>query len=445
MLTPTIAAVATAAGPGAIGIVRVSGPLVPHIVRSIAHYLPEPRAVSLQAFRSSDRQAIDSGFVIYFKAPHSYTGEDLAEFHAHGGQLILAKLLKAMYSAGAIPARPGEFSERAFLNGKLDLLQAEAVADMINAASDRALNAAQNAMKGLFSNRIKIIADRIIAVRATLEATIDFADDLQDSQQAAALFTEISLLREMIALLQKNATDGAVLARGINTVIVGKPNTGKSTLLNRLAGVDRAIVSAEPGTTRDVLHTEINLNGLVLSVQDTAGIHHTTNEIEKEGIRRALSAAANADLILEVHDAAAFDDGIANIPAGVTTRKIIKVMNKIDLTNEQPSVTNMQGTPVVRLSAATGVGVDLLHESILGAVGLAEESNNLFLARERHLSALDRAITALDFESAQALSEAPELSAERLRLAHRALGEIIGEFTSEDLLGTIFSRFCIGK
>lgn len=441
----TISAVATAAGPGAIGIVRVSGPLVPQIVQAVASFIPAPRTVSLQSFRTPEGNKLDQGLVIYFKAAASYTGEDMAEFHAHGGQLVLAKLLQSTYSAGAVPARPGEFSERAFLNGKLDLLQAEAVADMISVGSERALNAAMTALSGVFSAQITRVADRLTSIRAALEASIDFSDDVTSAEVATDLFNEVNELRREICNLACAGNRGAVLAHGVNTVILGRPNTGKSTLMNRLAGESRAIVTSQPGTTRDVLHVDVNLNGLLLSLHDTAGIHNSDNEIEREGIRRALDAASKADLILYVHDASDPKLDISELNTGAQRSRLIKVLNKIDLTGEPPSIGEDSGIPKVYLSAHTGIGVELLRQTILNTMDVSNEADSVFLARERHIAALDRAVNALNFESPAELVEATELTAERLRLAHAALGEVTGIFASEDLLGTIFSRFCIGK
>jgi tRNA modification GTPase len=445
MSQPTIAAIATAVGMGAIGIVRVSGSLVSYIVRTIGTHLPQPRMASLQLFRSITGVPFDQGLVIYFKAPASYTGEDMVEFHAHGGQVVLSKLLQTVYAAGAIPARPGEFSERAFLNGKLDLLQAEAVADLIGAGTDRALKAALNALTGEFSKQISAITNRIVELRAMLEAAIDFADDVSSDHTSIHVFTELCAVRETIDSLIATAARGAVLNRGVKTVIVGRPNSGKSTLLNRILGQERAIVSASPGTTRDVLHADVNLSGLLLSLQDTAGIHDATNDIELEGIRRALAAMNTADLVLHVIDATKPCDEIPNVINTLSGVQVIKVFNKIDLINVPPSAQECNHVPEIYLSAQTGEGMDLLSQTILRITGVGEETDSAFLARERHVSALDRANRALTFESPDQLMENPEISAERLRIAHLALGEITGEFTTEDLLGTIFSRFCIGK
>lgn len=443
----TIAAVATAGGPGAIGIIRVSGAHSAQIIRLVAERVPTPRYASLQRMFNPQGQTIDRGLVLFFAGPASYTGEDMAEFHTHGGPAVLAQTLQAIYAAGAAPARPGEFTERAFLNGKLDLLQAEAVADLITASSEQGLRSANLAIAGHFSGVINEIKRSLQETRARLEATIDFSDEASVNADVSALFPATAKLANRIQSLLESARQGARLAHGVRVILMGPPNAGKSTLMNALSGQNRAIVSARPGTTRDVLSSEILLEGIALTLVDTAGLHETTEEIEQEGIRRALHEATTADLILVLYDAATerpalsawlAADEIGRIP-------VMYVRNKIDLISEATGIRELDGIAEVSLSARERKGLDVLRTAIRQALSIDVEMDSPLLARARHLQALTTALDLLSFSSAPDFADDPVESAERLRLAHQALGELTGEFTSEDLLGEIFARFCIGK
>ena len=446
--TTTIAAIATAAGPAAVSIIRISGPEVPAIIRAVATSMPRPRYASLQAFRAPNGTLIDRGLLLYFQAPASYTGEEMAEFQIHGGPAVVQQLLRAVYAAGAQPAAPGEFSKRAYLNGKLDLLQAEAVADLIAANTERNLNAANLALAGQLSLQVKVLAEELVTARALLEATIDFAEEVLDDAASLELFERISRVRASIGLMRNSARHGALLARGISAVILGEPNVGKSSLLNTLAGHTRAIVNSRAGTTRDVLSVDLDFDGAFMTLHDTAGIRATMDEVELEGIARAHAKAETADLVIYLYTSETPDPRfIKRIQA--TSRaasKLLCVRNKIDLLDLVPSRRMHDGHLEVSLSAATGAGIPLLRAAVLELLELnVDAATTPLLARERHLEALRLADGALAFTSPVELVLAPEISAERLRQAQQALSELTGEVTNEDLLGAIFSRFCIGK
>lgn len=446
----TIAAVATPPGPGAIGVLRLTGPQSARITQAVTGCVPPPRRATLLAMRASDGAILDRGLVLYFPAPASYTGEDLVEFHTHGSPAILAALLQSLYAEGACPARPGEFTERAFLNGKLDLLQAEAVADLISAGTEQALKAANLAMAGHFSRAIESIAERLVELRALLEAGIDFGDEssVEESHHLEALHAGTRGLREEISSLLRSARHGALLARGQRVVLCGPPNAGKSTLLNVLSGSARAIVSAQPGTTRDVLTAELNLGGMLVTLTDTAGLHEVEEEIEQEGIRRALAAIAEADLVLLVHDATQGRVTLSGQPAALqeAAARIIHVRNKIDLVGETAGQhRTAEGQLEVSIAARNEQGLEVLRSCVHQALAREAETDTPMLARERHLRALLEAEALVSFQNQKEFSTDVVETAERLRLAHRALIEMTGEFTSEDILGEIFGRFCIGK
>jgi len=442
----TITAVATASGPGAIGIVRVSGPACTHIVRRVAERLPPARHASLQHLYDVARQPIDRGIVLYFPRPASYTGEDMLEFHTHGGSAVLATLLESIYAAGAVPARAGEFTERAFLNGKMDLLQAEAVADLISASTVQALRAANVAMSGHFSETIRGISGALRHARAGLEASIDFSDEGNVTEDLAGPFTAVHGVVGELETLRSKARAGARLSEGARVVLVGPPNAGKSTLLNALSGQDRAIVSDSPGTTRDVLKTDVVMEGMIVTLTDTAGLHDTAEAIEREGIRRALQEIRHADLVLVLYAAMTARPALSVwLPADeIRPDALVYVRNKIDIAGESPRIEYHEMTEV-SVSARYASGLDLLREAMRNKLTQTRESDNPMLARARHLRALSTALDMLAFKDLTEFSRDPVESAERLRLAQRALGEMTGEFTSEDLLGDIFSRFCIGK
>ena len=442
----TIVAVATAPGPGAVGVVRISGPDARRQATHIVGPLPSPRLAALRTFRDANRGVIDRGLVLFFAGPASYTGEDLIEFHTHGSPLLLARLVRTLLAVGARHARPGEFTERAFLNGKLDLVQAEAVADLIAAGTEQALSAANRALAGDFSRTVAAIRAQLLELRARLEAIIDFADE-EDVQTGAALQTLASSAQKLgdaIANLLATAQQGQMLGRSHRVVICGRPNAGKSTLMNALCGSERAIVTATPGTTRDVLTAELEIEGLVLTVADTAGLRDTDELIEREGIRRAHDEIANADLVLLVYEAGERCPEASEIFGKEPSAPVIRVRNKIDLLGEVAGELSEGAMAEVALAARDRSGLEVLRERIRDTLGLKPLVDTPLIARERHLAALRDAMSELRFEG-DSFALDLVLSAERLRRAHRALGELVGEFTSEDLLGEIFGRFCIGK
>lgn len=442
----TIAAIATAAGPGAIGIVRLSGPRSLEICANLTEAQPLPRHATLLTLRDTAGIPIDRGIVIYFPAPRSYTGEDVIEFQVHGGPVVVDRVLKTLYAAGAAPAQAGEFTQRAFLNGKLDLLQAEAVADLVSASTERAARAAAEAASGRFSATFREISDRLVQARTQIEALIDFGDDLVGDAALEAPREIIIELRARLALLSEQAAQGAMLAQAVRIVLVGPPNAGKSSLLNALAGQSRAIVSERPGTTRDVLLQDIEIDGLRVTISDTAGLHDAQDELELEGMRRAVDEAARADLLLCLYDTTQPRPSPDSL-LGTQSRpgSILYVRNKIDLQPDGPFHPAANDGPEVAISALTGQGLDLLRDEIRRLLGVQTEADSPLLARRRHLHALDTARSLLDFDIASEMSRDAAACAERLRLAHRAVGELTGEFSNEDLLGEIFARFCIGK
>ncbi|HEU0277456.1 MAG TPA: tRNA uridine-5-carboxymethylaminomethyl(34) synthesis GTPase MnmE [Rhodanobacteraceae bacterium] len=440
----TIAAIATPNGRGGLGVVRVSGPAAPAVAVALCGVLPPPRHARLATFRDAAGVAIDHGLVLYFPAPHSFTGEAVLELHAHGSPVVLTALVRRACELGARPAHAGEFSERAFLNGKLDLVQAEAVADLIAARSDLQARAAVRSLEGEFSRRVRALAATLVRLRVEVEAAIDFAEEASESASRPLLERLFADAAAQHAALLAAAGRGVRLTDGLVAVLVGAPNVGKSSLLNALAGSDRAIVTALPGTTRDVLREALDFDGVEVTLVDTAGLREATDAIEGEGIRRARAELARADVVLAVVEHAwvpATWPELAGVPA---TAPRIVVINKIDLDAAAPARLEVGGDVVVRLSALTGAGLDLLRAELrrmAGGVG----AEGAFSARARHLDGLRRARAHLD-RARHALAHAsPELVAEDLRLAQQALGEITGAFTSEDLLGAIFSTFCIGK
>ncbi len=446
----TIAAVATAPGRGAIGVLRISGPRATDIAQRIAGYVPPARMATLRALRDAGGAIVDRGLVLHFPAPHSFTGEDVIELQAHGGPVVLDLLLQAACAAGARPARAGEFSERAFLNGRLDLAQAEAITDLIDAGSAAAARAAVRSLDGEFSRRANELVDTLIGLRADLEAALDFADE--DDVPWLSLQKLVERIRQLDAQLSqllREAGQGRRLREGLVVAIAGRPNVGKSTLLNQLAGADVAIVSPIAGTTRDVLRENIIIDGMPLTVIDTAGLRETDDPIEREGVARARRALNVAEVALFVIDDSrdiepADSELLATLPA---TARHILVRNKCDLSGHPPGRIDDPAMPTIRLSAVTGAGVDLLCKALLEVAGFAAGAEaSVFSARTRHLEALRHAQTHI--VAARTLTgqkAAAELIAEELRLAQNALEEITGRFTPDDLLGRIFSTFCIGK
>ena len=454
-LPDTIVAVASAAGRGAVGVIRVSGPRVPQIAADILGGLPTPRRARFSSFLDAQGGSVDQGLALYFPAPASYTGEHVLELQGHGGALVVDMVLKRLLELGCRMARPGEFSERAFLNGKIDIAQAEAIADLIDAGTTAAARAAVRSLQGEFSARVDDLKTRITELRAYVEAAIDFPDEEIDFLSDKALGERLAAVFAAFDSITMAARQGALLREGLNVVIAGKPNAGKSSLLNRLAGDEIAIVTDVPGTTRDVLRQQVHLDGLPLNLADTAGLRAVADVVEAEGVRRARSEIARADRVLYVVDAgiAGDEDAAQNpapwaaeleqLPAGIP---VTLVFNKIDLIGAQARLDDTADPPKVFLSARTGSGLDLLRSHLKAAAGYGDMELGAFSARRRHLDALNRAR-----QHAQAAadtlsnSRAFELFAEDLRLAQHALGEITGEFTSEDLLGEIFGSFCIGK
>ena len=441
----TIAAVATPHGAGGVGVIRVSGELSLAIAQWLLRRDPEPRHAYYCAFADAAGAPIDRGLLLYFKAPHSYTGEDVLELHTHGSPVVLRLLLARLVELGARHARPGEFSERAFLNGKLDLAQAEAVADLIASGSESAARAALRSLDGEFSRRVRALADAVVRLRVWIEAAIDFPEEEIDFLSAPELRADLSTVRTDLAALLEGAHRGVRLAEGLHVVIVGAPNVGKSSLMNALAASERAIVTELPGTTRDLLRETIDLDGVTLTLIDTAGLRDSADPVEREGIRRARAELARADVALLVCDdgEAPADPGLlAGAPSSATH---LVVHNKIDRAQQPPRRERRGDVVHLWLSARTGAGVELLHSELRRLAG-ADAGEGTCTARARHVAALERARTHLAAaESALVERNAGELAAEELREVQHALGEITGEFSSEDLLGAIFGSFCIGK
>ena len=446
--TDTIAAVATPPGRGAVGILRLSGPAAFSISEKIAGALPPARRAALRHFRDNQGAALDQGLLLRFAAPNSFTGEDVVELQGHGGPVVLDLLLRAACALGARVARPGEFSERAFLNGRMDLVQAEAVADLINAANAQAARAANRSLDGELSRRVRALLEELTQLRVFVEGALDFSDEdvnwLADNQLRTRIETLCTHLQELL----RRAHQGRRLREGIVIALTGQPNVGKSTLLNCLAGADVAIVTEIAGTTRDVLRENLDLGGLPVTLVDTAGLRESAGDpIEREGMRRAREALARAELALFLLDdrkglSAADRRLLAQLPQGP---QLLMLHNKCDLTARAPEVFEADGRRHVRLSAAQGAGIELLIGEIKTAAGF-HTGESLFSARTRHVHALTRTLACVRDAQARLLEGAtPELAAEELRLAQQSLAEITGAFTSDDLLGRIFSAFCIGK
>jgi tRNA modification GTPase len=391
----------------------------------------------------ADGGVIDSGLVIYFPGPASFTGEDVLELQAHGGSVVMDMLLRRVLALGARLANPGEFSQRAFLNNKIDLAQAEAIADLITCGTEQAVRSAQQSMQGVFSEQINELIDQLIELRVYIEAAIDFVDEEIDFLSDGLVANKIQQLHQKVAQIQATAQQGRLLRDGMVVVLAGKPNAGKSSLLNALAGYDAAIVTDIAGTTRDVLRERIQLDGMPLHIIDTAGLRDSDNLVEQEGIRRAHQEIAKADKVLLLLDSAEIDmAGLGDLPSGVD---VIKVFNKIDLSKATSKLVETESGVEIYLSVKTGEGMDLLKQHLKQSVGFSETSDGVFIARRRHIEALKIAEQALINAADQLNAYAPELVAEELRQAQSGLSEITGEFSSDDLLGEIFSSFCIGK
>ncbi len=443
--TKTIAALATPPGRGGVAIVRISGPGALEIGEAIAGPLPPPRQARHRRFVGAAGEVIDDGLLLVFPAPASFTGEDVVEFQGHGGPVVVDRLLSRILGLGARAARPGEFSERAFLNGRIDLVQAEAIADLIDSASVAASRAARRSLDGEFSRRIEAIRARLVSLRVEVEAGLDFADEPLDLIDEPACRTRLAELDRELAALDQEARRGSRLREGMKIVIAGPPNAGKSSLLNRLARHERAIVSPIPGTTRDVLREEIVIDGLPVQILDTAGLRDGADPVERLGIERAHGEIDTADCILHVTDGSDSDPApMARITVDPT--RLVHIVNKIDLLGRSPGIeTAPTGQVTIHLSARSGDGVELLTEHLKARAGHQSSDAGLFMARRRHLEALGRTREAVTRALGRRPNDESELIAEDLRLAQQALGEITGEFTSDDLLGEIFSSFCIGK
>jgi len=442
----TIAAVATAPGRGGVGVIRISGvDLLPFAAAIAGGKQPKPRHATYTDFCDANGDAIDNGLLLYFPGPHSFTGEDVLELQGHGGPVVLQVLLARCVELGARLAEPGEFTKRAFLNDKLDLAQAESVADLIDAASSTAARSALKSLKGAFSHDIDELVDHLITLRMLTEATLDFPEEDLDFLEAADARGQLKRIQEELDHVLAHAKQGAILREGMHVVLVGEPNVGKSSLMNALAGDEIAIVTDIAGTTRDTVREEILIDGVPVHIIDTAGLRETQDVVEKIGIERTWAAVEKADLALllvdsqtgHTEDVAAI---LARLPESLPR---ITVFNKVDLSGQATGVEQQDGHSRVRLSAKTQQGVPQLRKLLLQAIGWQGAEEGLYLARERHLDALRRARAHLNY--AELAYYQIELMAEELRLAQAALSEITGEFTSDDLLGVIFGRFCIGK
>ncbi len=441
----TIAAIATASGAGGIGVVRVSGPAAGLIAQGILGHRPVARHAAYLDFKQANGELIDRGIAIFYANPHSYTGEDVLELQAHGGTALMQLLLARCIALGARQAEPGEFTRRAYLNDKMDLAQAEAVADVINAATSEAAKSAARSLSGEFSLRINALLLKLIDLRMFVEACLDFPEEEIDFITQGRVAEKLALIAEELHSVFAKAKQGSLLREGINVVLVGQPNVGKSSLMNQLAGEDVAIVTSIAGTTRDTIKNAIQINGVPLHVIDTAGLRETDDEVEKFGIARTWRAAESANIALLLVDAA---HGITAAEKSILARlpqeiRKIWVHNKIDVANDLPAVKEMGAATHIYLSAKTGAGLDLLKNHLLQLAGYENNAEGVFMARARHLDALLKVEAHLSFAGAQIKSA--ELLAEELRIAQEALASITGEFTPDDLLGEIFSKFCIGK
>ena len=439
----TIAAIATAPGRGGIGIIRVSGPGVIKVAEALTGRLPEPRYATFTPFRDEDGTVIDQGIALYFKGPDSFTGEDVIEFQGHGGPVVLDLLLNRVVSAGARIAEPGEFSKRAFLNDKIDLAQAEAIADLISSGTREAARSAMRSLAGVFSERVHQLLVSVTELRVYVEAAIDFPEEEIDFLSDANVLQQLKTIDRAFIKLLEEATEGALLSEGASVVLTGRPNAGKSSLMNLMTGRETSIVTEIPGTTRDIVNETLQLDGIPLRLVDTAGIRETQDLIETEGVRRAEQATAQADLVIAMVDATE-ENWLSDLRAlgersgGITVR----VCNKVDLLESEPAWPD----DVIPVSVKTGEGIERLKEQLKRCLGIEGSSESGFTARSRHVDALRRAAAAVARgQDLLELEQAGELLAEELRICQQCLSEITGEFSADDLLGEIFSSFCVGK
>ncbi len=459
----TIAAIATPPGRGGVGIIRISGAQVPIIAESILGQLPTPFKATHRLFKDKQQKILDDGIAIYFPGPTSFTGEDVLELQGHGGNVVMDMLLKHCVELGARLAKPGEFSERAFLNDKLDLTQAEAIADLIDSSSEQAARSAIRSLQGDFSKAINSLLEKMIEMRVYVEAALDFPEEEIDFLADKSVLNRMQAIKEDLHEIMKKAEQGSLLRNGLHLVIIGEPNAGKSSLLNALAGNETAIVTDIAGTTRDVLRESINLHGIPLHIVDTAGLRESQDPVEKIGIKRALEALEKADLAILLLDATRLSikpEFLKLIPQSIP---VLKVYNKIDLIEKDNTPTEPEKShkkwggvlikdilegdnDVIGISAKYKLGIDELKDTIKKKIGYKESTEDTFIARRRHLTALERTKEYVDNAELQLTQfNAGELMAEELRLAQDELGTITGKFTSDDLLGEIFSNFCIGK
>lgn len=443
--TRTIAAKATPPGVGGIGVIRLSGPDCFRIAYELTGRQLNPREATPTGFNSEGGDTLDHGIAILFKAPASYTGEDVLELHCHGGPVIMDTVLAEATALGADLARPGEFTERAFLNGKMDLAQAEAVVDLINSKTEIAAKCALRSLEGYFSRKINYLCSNLRELRVIIEANIDFSDEPVENIENKKLKEKIKDFKVIIGELKERSKPGEILSTGAEVVLIGAANSGKSSLLNALARADRAIVTATPGTTRDTLEATISLEGLPIRLIDTAGLRDSDDEIEAEGMRRAVVAAERADLVLDVRDDTQPDTVVLQTEGeNSSQKKKIVVFNKCDLSGRTfGELKNQDRFPAVAVSATKGQGIDSLEETLQRELGYRGEREDTIMARRRHIDAMQRARSHLD--RAEIHFDSTDLLAEELRLAQKELGKITGETTTEDLLADIFSTFCIGK
>jgi len=449
MQQDSITAIATAPGRGGIGIIRISGALALKAAQAIGGITPKPRQAHYLPFLDNHQQVIDEGILLYFPAPHSFTGEDVLELQAHGGPVVLDMLLHRCLQLGARQARPGEFSERAFLNDKLDLTQAEAIADLIEAGSEQAARNALRSLQGEFSHRIHALCEQLTQLRIYIEAAIDFPEEEIDFLADGAVLAQLQAIQQALNEVLHEASQGVLLREGMTLVIAGAPNAGKSSLLNALAGRDSAIVTDIPGTTRDLLREHIQIDGMPLHIIDTAGLRESSDPVEQIGIGRAINAISEADLVLLVTDTSQSQVPVWPAILGEAPKpsRTCIIRNKADITGQPPACTQSEnGSTHITLSAKTGSGLDLLREHLKQRMGFSTSGEGQFSARRRHLEALRQGALHLEQGRLQLTQNAaPELLAEDLLQAQRALGQITGQISSDELLGRIFSSFCIGK